>query len=136
MRAWYGINGTVAPPQHREDFLSRFRKQKGRETELLENIIAMYARPNDGGACRVNLTREVMTSAWGKALSRPLETARREIARLVGMVEGGCVTSPLVVVSGGTARNPAVKSQMETLCKQSGIPVVFTADFADSIAYE
>ncbi|KAK1757090.1 hypothetical protein QBC47DRAFT_378392 [Echria macrotheca] len=135
MNAWYGITNTVAPPQYREDFLGRFRKQKGRKTELLQDIGVMYPLP-DGSPCRVTLTTEVITSAWVKALGRPLETARREIARFVSMVESGCVTSPLVVVSGGTARNPAVKSRMTTLCEQSGIPVVFTSDFADSIAYD
>jgi len=38
------------------------------------------------------------------------------------------VSRPLVVVSGGTALNPAVKSYMTTLCDEKGVPVVFTND--------
>jgi len=134
--AWYGMDFSMAPPQHREDFLSRFRKQKGKKAELRVPISAIYARPDNGAPCRVTLGTEVIEANWRKALSRPLETAKREIARLVSMEKSGCVTTPVVVVSGGSARNPAVKSQMMALCKESGIPAVFTDDFDVSIAYE
>ncbi|KAK0746876.1 hypothetical protein B0T18DRAFT_466281 [Schizothecium vesticola] len=133
---WYGMNHAWPPSQHREDFLSRFRKQKCKRAELREDIIALYARPDDGATCRITLERKAIEDAWQKALSRPLKVARREVARLVSLVESGCVTSPLVVVSGGSARNPAVKSQMMTLCRQSGVHVVFTHDFDVSITYE
>lgn len=130
------MNNTWPPPQAREDFLSRFRKQKCKRAELREDIIALYARPHDGTICRITLERKDIEATWRKALSRPLKVARQEIVRLVSLVESGCVTSPLVVVSGGSARNPDVKLRMKTLCRQSGVHVVFTHDFEASITHE
>jgi hypothetical protein len=137
MDSWYGMNDAFAPLEHREDFLSRFRKQKCVKEELRQPICAIYPQPGiDAPPCRITLGPEGIEIAWRRALERPLVVARREIARLVGMVESRCVTSPLVVVSGGSARNPAVKSRMAALCGQSGVPVVFTDDFDVRITYE
>ena len=130
------MTGTCPPPEHREDFLSRFRRQSCKTAELRGDIIALYDRPYDGGICRITLERNDIEATWRKGLGRPLKVARREIARLVRLVERECVTAPLVVVSGGSARNPVVKSQMRKFCQQSGVPVVFTQDFDVSITYE
>jgi len=125
----------MPPPQHCEEFLARFRMQKGKKTESRQELTIGFT-PSNGAPFRTTLTQANIEAAWRKALNRPLETARREVARLASMVEGGCVTSPLVVVSGGTCRNPAVKSSMKSLCKEAGVPVVFTEDFKLGITYE
>jgi hypothetical protein len=128
--------GSLAPPQYREKALSEFRVQKGREAELRKPITLNLTNPTDGFPCRLTMGLSAIEETWHKGLDRPLETVRRELARMVRMVERGLVTKPLVVVSGGTARNPAVKSRMLALCERSNVPVIFTDDFGMSIAYE
>jgi hypothetical protein len=103
---------------------------------LRENITMTLTRPEDDAPWRGTLTREIIEDAWRKGLERPLDTARHEISRLVKMLEHERVSRPLVVVSGGTARNPAVKSRMMALCEEGGIPILFTDDFDIHITYE
>lgn len=135
-RIWLEQNCEFIPPDALDDLLSRFRKQKGREAAGRENITIMHCGRGNNSAWRCTLTLEDIEQAWRQGLERPLETARREIQRLVKMVRHERVSNPLVVVSGGTARNPAVRSRMTTLCDEVGIPIIFTDDFDVRITYE
>jgi len=103
---------------------------------MREPVTLIFNRPTDGNPWRATLTLEDIEDAWQKGLKRPLKTAKREIPRLVNMLEEGHVRMPLVVVSGGTARNPAVKARMLALCQENGIPIVFTDDFNIRISDE
>ncbi len=85
--------------------------------------------PNDAGIWQATLTRDAIDQAWKKGISETLRTARYEILRLLKYAKQGLVSSPLVVVSGGTARNPAVKSYLTTLCDTAEVSVLFTNDF-------
>jgi hypothetical protein len=118
-----------APPYELEQFLVWFRPQKRRNRESQKAISISLPMPDDTGVWRATLTPEGMHQAWEQGLNGPLRTARRMISRLLDNVEQGMVSRPLVVVSGGTARNPDVKSYMTTLCRANRVPVVFTADF-------
>jgi hypothetical protein len=92
--------------------------------------------PDGTGTWRLNMTLKGMEDAWKRGLRGPLRTAEREISRLVERMELGVVSRPLVVISGGTARNPAVKSRLVYLCEAKGVSVVFTDEFNVPIAYE
>lgn len=72
------------------------------------------------------MTVEEITRAWEEGLSGPLRTARHTISHLLDNMEQRVVSRPLVIVTGGTARNHAVKSHMAALCREGGVPVVFT----------
>jgi hypothetical protein len=78
------------------------------------------------------LTQEDINQAWGKGLKRPLRTAEQEISRLAEKKNQGVVSTPLVVVTGGTALNPAVKSFMSAQCNTENIPVAFIAELGFS----
>jgi tRNA A37 threonylcarbamoyltransferase TsaD len=106
------------------------------EAALREKITVTFTRPEDDAPWRGTLTQDIIEDAWRKGLERPLETAKHEISRLVKMVRHERVSKPLVVVSGGTARNPAVKSRMKALCDESGVAILFTDDFAIRITNE
>lgn len=131
-----GMHFSAPPPERRKEVLSTFSKQKSRDKDMREEVTMVDVRPDDNTLWRITLTLENIEEAWQKGLSRPLETARCEITRLVTLVKRKQISKPLVVVSGGTARNPAVKSRMLDLCRESGVPVLFTDDFAVSITYE
>jgi hypothetical protein len=103
---------------------------------LRKAISITVALPGDTRIWRATFTLEDINQAWEKGLNGPLRTARREISRLVDRLKQGLVSSPLVVVSGGTARNPAVKSSMLDLCNEKGIRLVFTDEFNVRIADE
>ncbi|KAK1756671.1 hypothetical protein QBC47DRAFT_400302 [Echria macrotheca] len=136
-RLWTEVIGSPPPPEHREDALSRFRIQKGRKAEdVPEKITLTFALDDEGSSWRVNLTRKTIEEAWRKGLDRPLDKAQHEISRLVKMEENDRIHAALVVVSGGTARNPAVKSRMLEICERRGVPVVFTDDFDIHITYD
>jgi hypothetical protein len=106
------------------------------EAALREKITVTFTRPEDDAPWRGTLTQDIIEDAWRKGLERPLETAKHEISRLAKMVRHERVSKPLVVVSGGTARNPAVKSRMKALCDESGVAILFTDDFAIRITNE
>ncbi len=128
-RVWRSENLTDPPADCCEELLLKFRRQKGWETDLRESIVLCFTRPPDGTPWRVTLTLETIEDAWRHGIDRPLRVAAREVARLVRVVDAERVSNPVVIVSGGTARNPAVKSRMEEICEQHGVPVVFTDDF-------
>ncbi|KAK3899622.1 hypothetical protein C8A05DRAFT_17963 [Staphylotrichum tortipilum] len=123
---YFEDTGVPAPPDELELFLRRFRPQKGKRTESRKVIRIILSLPDDSGTWRSTLTMEEINRAWRKGLSGPLRTARRAISHLLHNMEQEVVSRPLVVVSGGTARNPAVKSYMAVLCHAEGVPVVFT----------
>jgi hypothetical protein len=133
---WKSQHIPAPPAEHRKNLLSTFRKQKGREVERREALTMAGTHADDRSIWRITLTLDSIEDAWQKGLNRPLKTARREIELFARMVDSGVVTNPLVVVSGGTARNPAVKSRMLALCKENGVPVLFTDDFEQRITYE
>ncbi len=117
------------PPDELEHVLKQFRRQKTRNTAERTAITCRLDKPGDMGIWKSTLTLNAINQAWREGISEPLRTAERVISRLLRSVEQGVVSMPLVVVSGGTARNPAVKSHMTTLCFSRGLPVVFTDDF-------
>lgn len=78
------------------------------------------------------MTVQDVNEALEKVLDGPLRTAKRAVAN---MKQVGA-TMPLVVVSGGTARSPDVKSSIRGLCDAEGVPVVFTNDFGFPIVHE
>jgi hypothetical protein len=126
---YFQVTGFCAPPSELEHFLLRFRPQKGRKTESRKAININLPMPDDTGVWRATLTTEIINQAWEQGLNGPLRTAELMISRLLENVAQGNVSQPLVVVSGGTARNPAVKSYMTTLCRANKVPVVFTDEF-------
>jgi len=50
----------------------------------------------------------------------------RQLSRLVTLVEGGRISKPLVVVSGGSARSPKARAGIQALCTQRNLDVLFT----------
>ncbi|KAK0612270.1 hypothetical protein B0T14DRAFT_440845, partial [Immersiella caudata] len=110
--------------------------QKGREANLRTPVVLAGMRPETGSTWRLSMKLEDIENTWHMALERPLETVRRELRCLARMVQSGYVTKPLVVVSGGTARNPAVKSRMAALCQKHNVPLAFTDDFYVGISYK
>ncbi len=132
---YFREHGVPAPPAELEQLLGVFRPQKAWNTESRRAINIRLHKPDDFGVWRSTLTPEVMSQTWRESMNEPLRTARRVILRLRNQVEQGVVSNPLVVVSGGTARNPEVKSYMTTLCNTRGVPVVFTDDFDVTIVH-
>ncbi|KAK3296446.1 uncharacterized protein B0H64DRAFT_398279 [Chaetomium fimeti] len=124
------------PPNELEDFLTRFRSQKNKRAASRRPITTNFPMPNSIDTWRATLTVEEIEHAWKRGLRGPLRTAEREISRLVERTKLGVVSQPLVVVSGGTARNPAVKSRITSLCDAKGVSVVFTDEFNVRIAYD
>lgn len=122
-------NGVPAPLSECESFLSRFRPQKRKEADSRKAISIKLPPPDDDGVWQATLTEGDINRAWEQGLSGPLRTAERELSRLVEKLNQGAVSNPLVVVSGGTARNPTVESFMRAQCSAKNIPVVFTDEF-------
>ena len=132
---YFRDNGFPAPPAELEQLLGVFRPQKARDAESRFEINIRLHKPDDIGVWRSTLTLNAIDQAWIEAIGEPLRTARCVISRLRKHVEQGVVSTPLVVVSGGTARNPAVKSYMTALCDTKRVPVVFTDDFDVTIVH-
>ncbi|KAK4235727.1 hypothetical protein C8A03DRAFT_36422 [Achaetomium macrosporum] len=133
---YFQQTGVPPPPHERQHFLSEFQKQKGKQTDLRKAISVSFTLPDYAGTWRATLTLEDISQAWEKGLRGPLRTAKREISRLAEKMRQGMVSKPLVVVSGGTVRNPAVKSHMLALCNAKDIPVVFTDEFDVRITFD
>ncbi len=123
------------PPDELEHVLKEFRRQKRKNTAERTAITCRLDKPGDMGIWKSTLTLNAINQAWRKGNSEPLRTAERELSCLLESVEQKLVSKPLVVVSGGTARNPAVKSHMANLCFMRGLPVVFTDDFDVTIIH-
>ncbi|KAK0619472.1 hypothetical protein B0T14DRAFT_209156 [Immersiella caudata] len=83
----------------------------------------------DGTAWRVPLSKETINDAWEKGLGRPLRLMERQLARLVTLQKKDRISSPLVMVSGGSARGPKARSCIEALCKEAGVDMIFTDEF-------
>lgn len=134
---WYDQTQTPAPPMYLEEFLSKFRPQKEHESDSRKAITMICAQPDDSSCFLLTLDRETMHHTWRKGIERPLTVAAREMARLAEMAktDSDRVPKPVVVVSGGTARSPAVKSYMKDLEKEHKIPVVFTDNLV-GLSYE
>ncbi|KAH6839516.1 hypothetical protein B0I37DRAFT_386622 [Chaetomium sp. MPI-CAGE-AT-0009] len=124
------------PAYELEDFLTRFRGQKNKRAASRRPIITSFPLPDGSGSWRATMSVEEIEDAWKRGLSGPLRTAKREISRLVEKMKVGVVSRPLVVVSGGTARNPGVKSHIISLCQAKGVSMVFTDGFNVPIAYD
>ncbi|EAQ88792.1 hypothetical protein CHGG_05411 [Chaetomium globosum CBS 148.51] len=110
--------------------------QKSKRVASRRPIGMNVSRPDGSGTWRLNMSLTDMEDAWRRGLHGPLRTAGREISRLVERMKLGIVERPLVVISGGTARNPAVKSRLLSLCEVKGLSTVFTDQFNVPIAYD
>jgi hypothetical protein len=115
--------------------LTRFRRQKGLKTENRREISLLLPVKNRQEPLNVNLSLEIMQESWEKGMIYPLQCVQEQLDRLAQMASLGHLSKPLVVVSGGTSRNPAVKSRLEALCAQRNLPVKFTQDLGIAIAY-
>ena len=124
------------PPHELDGILMVFRGQKSKRAASRRPIGMNVSRPDGSGTWRLNMSLTDMEDAWRRGLRGPLRTAGREISRLVERMKLGIVERPLVVISGGTARNPAVKSCLLSLCEVKGLSTVFTDQFNVPIAYE
>lgn len=104
------------PPCAFDTLHSTFQKKKGKKKESRRTIRYHLPLPNSESVWQCNVTPDVIDQAWNKGLSGPLRIVQREIASLAESQASGLVRSPPVVVSGGSARNPAVKSRLRRLC--------------------
>ena len=134
---WYPRHhGIVAPLEERRELLNKFQGSKKLDPRLGHDVSWFSTNPRNGTVERVTLGSEDIVEAWNKAHDHPLRVAREQIARLVRLVARKRTSKPLIVVSGGTARNPGVKEQIKKACEAHNLPVLFTDEFKVSIQYE
>jgi len=138
---WSDQTETPVPPEYLEEFLNKFRPQKGQSTDSRKSVsmICPFTRDymDSHSGFLLQLSVEDIQHTWRKGLERPLNVAARQMERLADMAKTDSerVPNPVVVVSGGTARNPAVKSHMMDLGERHEIPIVFTDNFV-GLTYE
>jgi len=127
--------GDPIPSDIRTYFITRFRSQKGVETAKRSNIQTYCKHPRQKRCWKLNLTREGIDELWEKAMEGPLRAAQRELNKLSKMVQQGRAPSPLVVITGGTTLNPAVREELERMCAQLQLPLKCTETDAFSIPF-
>jgi len=79
----------------------------------------------------MTLARHEIVRAYKKGLRRPLEVFLEEVTRTNRFVKKSSLEGPcLVVISGGSARNPYTKMMIISICAYYGLQVKFTNEFS------
>lgn len=107
---------------HKQHLINEFHSLK-KKLDADHNAPDMHRRLNCGDI-QIKLAPRVIRRAFDKAMTEPLQKLRDVMQ---SHASPGSHSAPQVLVSGGTARSPALQSRIATLCNECNLdPPVFT----------
>jgi hypothetical protein len=122
-------NGEKATEDQWKDFAEAAKVKRADPMEPHQPITRTYTTRGAGMHVTISLDQKEIQDAYKGGLTRVVEVSKQKVLRLSQLIQDGNVKGPFfILASGGSARNPQTRSQIQQICKESGFDVKFIFD--------